>query len=338
MANAVEIRPWQPGDESSIVAGWNRIFPAQDGLRPRDLAYWQWQFRDNPSGPTEVAVAVADGRVVGQYACVPQRAVDEGMPMTIGLIADAFVLPEFRRAGGRPGLIIHLARALHGFYCGAQASRRAPGHSLLYGYPFPIWRIAQRYLGSEMVRDMDVLFREVATPGYASNEAPAEVVVEAAPSAGQAANELWAACSAEVRFGIVRDQAYLDWRFGAHPERDYTFFLARDAGSGVPRGLAVYSCGRYVVDAGILCDWLVPVADEAAELALLAALEERTRADARPVLLAVLPQPDPRFLRWQRRGFLVGPPSHFLVMNTFRHHVRHLRDRWFYTLGDSDLV
>ena len=333
----VEIRPYQAGDETSIVEGWNAIFPAQDGLRARDVAYWNWEFRDNPLAQTEVIVAIGDGGVVGQYACVPMRAVDEGQDTTIGLIVDAFVLPAWRRAGGRPGLIIHLARALHDAYCGPRATLSERGHSLLYGYPFPIWRIAQAYLDSEMVRDMDVLFREVTAPNFKAIRRPSDVVVERVDTP-EAADELWARCRAETRFGLVRDAAYLDWRYRRHPEKSYEFYVAKDAGDGRVRGLAVFGLGKYVVDAGIFCDWLVPFDDEPAERALLAACEERTLEAGVPAMLAVLPQNDPRFLRWQRQGFLVGPPSHFLVMNTFEHHVRWLRERWFFTLGDSDLV
>lgn len=338
MASELEIRPYRPGDETSIVAAWNAIFPQQDGLEPRDESYWAWQFRDNTVQRTEVIVACAGGSVVGQYASVPQRAVDEGKVVTIGLVADAFVLPAWRRAGGRPGLIVHLARELHRSYCGPRARRTERGHSLLYGYPVPIWRIAQRYLASEMVRDMDVLFVEPGSgegPSAASSRA---ITVEQGDAAVRAGDALWARVAPEVRFGIVRDSTYLDWRYARHPQRHYDFLLARDEATGEARGLAVYGRGAYAAnEAAIVCDWLVPVDDTAAEEVLLHALMQRARSDG-AVLLAVLPQMDPRFLRWQRRGFLVGPPSHFLVMNTFQHHVRYLRDRWFFTLGDSDLV
>ncbi len=313
------------------------MFPAQDGLAERDLAYWRWQFEQNTLARTEVAVAIAGGRVVGQYAAVPQRALDEGGEITTGLVVDAFVLPEYRRAGSRPGIIIHLARDLHDCWCGPRARLVDRGHSLLYGYPFPIWRIAQRHLASEIVRDMDVLFSEIAVPGFVPVASPNDVEVVEIDDVVAAADAVWASVVAETRFGLVRDGRYLDWRYVRHPQKRYRVFLARGA-DGVPRGLAVYHQGRYTVDAGIVCDWIVPAADEAAENALLAALQARAAEDGTPVLLSVFPQNDPRFLRWQRKGFLVGPPSHFLVMNTFGHHVRYLRDRWFFTLGDSDLV
>lgn len=345
MTTDLEIRSYQQGDEASIVEGWNEIFPAQDGIPPRDVAYWDWQFRNNPIGRPEIVVADVAGRIVGQYACVPQRARSEGQSTTIGLIVDAFVLPEYRRARGRPGLVIHLAQRLHELYCGPRAEcggqSDGAGHALLYGYPFPIWRIAQRYLASELVRDMDVLFREVTAPNVEpilpSDKVTIEIVRDAA-TLREIGDDVWKLCEADVRFGLVRDGAWLHWRYFSHPHHDYEIVLARDTESGAPRGLGVLRQGNYAVRAAICVDWVVPVDDEDAERSLLAWMHEHAKAVGESALLAHFPQQDPRFLRWQRRGFLVGPPSHFLVMNTFGHHVRWLRERWHQTLGDSDLV
>lgn len=345
MSVVPELRSYTPGDEASIVEGWNLIFPDQDGLPPRDLAYWDWQFRQNPVGRPEIIVAALGDRIVGQYACVPQRAVDEGRETSIGLIVDAFVLPEYRRALGRPGLVIHLAQRLHEVYCGPRAESGAlpggAGHSLLYGYPFPIWRIAQRYLDSEIVRDMDVLFREVRAPKLEPiHPVPGIEVVrlterDALVRAGDAC---WQEVATETSFGLIRDGAWLAWRYLDHPAHEYEILLARETASGAPRGIGVLRRGHYSVDASICVDWIVPAQDEAAECALLAQMHERTLEWGEHMLIAHFPQQDARFLRWQRRGFLVAPPSHFLVMNTFGHHVRWLRPRWFQTFGDSDLV
>lgn len=340
--NQPVIRPWAPGDETSILAAWNRIFPAQDGLPERDLDWWNWEFRDHPLHKTEVVVAEIDGQIVGQYAAIPLAALSEGQPTTLGCIVDAFVLPEFRRAGQRPGLIIHLARRLQELYCGPRAEQGHPGHALLYGYPVPIWRIAQRYLASEMVRDMDLLFRELSCPGFVPVPLPDGFLVEELQDEAELialADELWAQVAPGMRFGLVRDGAWFSWRYARHPGHRYRFLLVRDAASGSARGLAVWRRGPYAVpDAGIVCDCLCPSDDDAALTALVHGLERFGLEEGAPLLAAVFPQNHPFFLAFQRKGFLVGPPSHFLVMNSFGPHVRWLRDRWFFTLGDSDLV
>ncbi len=334
----IEIRTYKPGDEEALVRTWNAIFPEQDGSPERTLAEWKWAYLENPGGGPELGVGLVDGEIVGQYACFPMRAVKEGEDISLGQLVDAFVLPRHRRAGGRPGLVVHMAEHLHDSYGGPKASARHPGHELFYGLPVPIWRMAQRYLGGEIVRDLDVLFREIAVPSFRALPMPKDWTVEEICEKSPLLDDLWEKVRPEVRFGVVRDGAYLEWRYLKHPRVDYQLLLARDP-SGQPRGLAVFRNGTYVVpQGGLIVDWVVPHGDEEAELALLAAIEARAQAAELPVLVTVFPQNDPRFLRFQRKGFLVGPPTHFLGMKTYRLHVRWLRDRWFFTLGDTDLV
>jgi hypothetical protein len=161
MSSNLEIRPYRPGDEVAIVDAWNSIFPAQDGQAPRSLDSWRWAFAENPLRRCESVLAFVEGELVGQYASVPQRAINHGREATLGLVVDGFVHPGHRRAGGSPGLIVHLAHELHRRWCGPRATEIRPGHLLNHGYTTQLYRIAQRYLQSEMVRDMDLLFREL---------------------------------------------------------------------------------------------------------------------------------------------------------------------------------
>ncbi|HHI79138.1 MAG TPA: GNAT family N-acetyltransferase [Planctomycetes bacterium] len=338
----IEIRSYKPGDEEALVRTWNAIFPSQDGSAPRTLEEWRWAYLQNPGGGPEIGVGLVDGEIVGQYACFPMRALKEGAEISLGQLVDAFVLPQHRRAGGRPGLIVHMAEHLHDSYGGPRASARQPGHELFYGLPVPIWRMAQRYLGGEIVRDLDVLFREIAVPSFRPLPLPEGWTVERVPAGDPSLlpvlDQVWNKVAPEVAFGVVRDAAYLQWRYLHHPRVAYDLLLARDP-QGNPRGLGVFRSGAYVVpQGGLIVDWIVPREDEEADLALLSEMERRAGAKGLPVLVAVFAQNDPRFLRFQRTGFLVGPPTHFLGMKTYKLHVRWLRDRWFFTLGDTDLV
>lgn len=340
MTAPLTIRPYEAGDEHGILAGWNAIFPDQDGQDERGLDYWRWAFEQNNLGRTESIVALVDEgsgpRVVAQYASIPQRAVDQDEEVTIGLVVDGFVLPGYRRLAGPAGLIIALAKKLHECYCAPDPTLVQNGHVLTHGYTTKLYRTAKRNLGSEMVRDMDTLFREL---GAESLEMPRDLQVERRTSCCDDADEVWKLVRPEIRFGLIRDKRYLDWRYGSNPLHDYTFLVARDQSTAAPRGIAVYTKGDYGMPGiGILCDWISPASDDDAETALLSAAESLAREDAAPLLIAEFPQFDPRFLRWQRKGFLVGPPSQFLTMNTFKHNVLKLRETWYHTLGDSDLV
>jgi hypothetical protein len=84
MSSNLEIRPYRPGDEVAIVDAWNSIFPAQDGQAPRSLDSWRWAFAENPLRRCESVLAFVEGELVGQYASVPQRAINHGREATLG--------------------------------------------------------------------------------------------------------------------------------------------------------------------------------------------------------------------------------------------------------------
>ncbi|PIE24472.1 MAG: hypothetical protein CSA62_04120 [Planctomycetota bacterium] len=338
MSPSLEIRAYCPGDEQQIVDAWNAIFPGNDGQAPRKLDSWRWAFEQNPLHRCESVLAFVGGELVGQYACIPQRAIKGGQELSLGLIVDGFVLPGHRRAGGSPGLIVHLARELYRRYCGPAASDVEQGHLLTHGYTTQLYRIAQRYLQSEMVRDLDLLFRELHEPPLGLSDSAAELSIQVLTAPPEDTDELWSKVASEFSFALVRDRIWFDWRYTQRPGYEYELIAVRDA-AGTLRGLAVHRLGDYgLPGTGLICDWLVPGGDVDAELALLAALEEHSRAAGAVLLAAEFPQSDLRFLRWQRHGFLVGPPQQFLVMNSFGPSVLELRGSWFHTLGDSDLV
>ena len=356
---SIEVRPYRPGDEEAILACWNDIFPTADrAIAPRGPETFRWYFLENPvGGEPRIMLAWEGDRVVGQYAGCPIRALLEGRGEAVVVQAvDLMVRPSHRRMnlpdGGdqvvhftdlvkrgwraprrRPGLFVHLGRRYYERYCG-------PDKDLMtYGYAVPAWRIGNRFLGYEMVEGTMVLFRELQAAGF--TPAPATVggvTVAEAEEFGAEVDGLWRRCAPELSFALVRDRAYLEWRYRDHPEHSYRIFKARD-GEGRLRGLALYRRGDFIIPgAGLVVDWLVPGDEEEAAAALLGSLEQAALAEGCPVLAALFPSRSPWFLRFQRRGYLVRGTEYILGVVTFYRTADWLRERWYYTLGDSDLA
>ena len=70
------------------------------------------------------------------------------------------------------------------------------------------------------------------------------------------------------------------------------------------------------------------------------ATAERRASELGAAALATLFQHrDPRFLQFQRLGFLVYGTIYFQVVIPFDVHETHFyKEQWYHTLGDSDLV
>ncbi|MFK7741716.1 MAG: hypothetical protein AB8H80_15465 [Planctomycetota bacterium] len=331
MDSPITIRPYQPGDEATLLAGHNQIFPE------RSLAHWNWKFRDNPTGQihTMVAAHEQDG-VVGAYVTLPAHAQIEGKRRIIGQCVDLWVLPQHRRFGPRPGLFVNLALAHYEEWGGKGENQ----NSFHHGWPIATWRIGQKYLKYEMVRDWDFLFREMQPGGFAPRTVSDELEIVCVERFGEDVDELWADFAGETKLAVIRDQRYLNWRYADAHDASYELCECRERTSGKLRGIAVIAKRDFVVDnTCFLVDWMVPRDDEASTLALVAHAEQRANALGAHALATLFQHRDPRFLGFQKLGFLVYGTIYFQVVIPFDRHDTHFyKEEWYHTLGDSDLV
>jgi len=330
-----DIRPFEPGDEEAILATFNHVFGAGSAdFEPRTLADWRYAYTDNPSG-MRVWVAMKDGVCAAHYASQPYRTLVEGEERIFGQIIDSMVHPEHRRGLKRPGLFAEVAQRMLAATCG-------PDQDLVtFGLPIEAaWRMGKTFLRYELVRRQVVLALELG-PGF--TELPA--AVEPVAHAPDDARALFDRCAGDWSArgwgaAVIRDRAYLDWRFVANPRHEYDLLVTRGAG-GATSGFGAYRTGEWPIPgAGLVCDWLVPHDEPAAGEALCDGLVARARAAGAPVLLAILPPWDPWFARFQSWGFRVRS-LHYLMSgrdNDPRHHMAWLRDRWWYTFAEVDLV
>lgn len=328
-----DIRPLQPGDETSLLETFNLVFGANDpAFVPRTLAEWRWAFERNPAGQ-RVFVALHAGRVVAQYAALPVRMWIGGTERVFAQIVDSMVHPEHRSSAARSSLFVETARAFFAHYGG-------PAKDLVhFGWPTArALRVGERELGYTTLRTQLVLLRELETPRAAA-EPRASPAVELAQFDHQA-KWLWERCADSYRASAIRDAAYLNWRFVEHPGRIYVRHGVSDS-SGVLRGVC---CARRAELAGrkpwVIADWLVPPDEPAVGESLLdATLRSAGEAGASEIAVLV-PEWSAWFHWFQEHGFLAQATPYRTIARPFhpRFDLNWLRSNWWYQLGDSDLV
>jgi hypothetical protein len=331
MSDGITIRPYRPGDEAGVLAGHNRIFPA------RSMAHWLWKFRDNPTGQVHVMLAehATDG-IVGAYVTLPAPFLIEGKPRIVGQCVDLWVLPEHRRAGPRPGLFVNLALAHYEQWGGKGPTQ----NSFHHGWPIATWRIGQKYLRYEMVRDWDFLFRELPPGGLPPRATPGDLEVRAVARFGPDLDALWAEFAKSTQLSAVRDARYMNWRYADAHDAHYELHECRERATGRLRGVMVVALRDFVMpNTCFVVDWLAPADDADATVALVAAAERRADALRAGALVTLFQHRDPRFLGFQRLGFFVYGTIYFQVVIPFdAHETAFYKEHWYHTLGDSDLV
>jgi len=214
---------------------------------PRSLAYCRWQFLEGPAGPAAMRIIESEGRPVSLYVGTQKLLWVDGRVMPCFMIQDVLTHPDFR---GR-GFLNHMARAF-------LAEMNETG---IPGFTFPNKLSENSFRRTAWTELMPIPLRLAATRADAVT---AEFLLNPVESFGAEAAAIWAA--AGLRIGVLRDAAFLNWRY-ARPKAVYhRSLIDGDQGFMV---LKVYDRGTSRVVH--ICDLVV-------------------RAAARRLLLAVLTQ------------------------------------------------
>jgi len=325
-----EIRPFRPGDEDGIIATFNAAFGENNpSFVPRTRAEWDWAFARNPAGQ-RIWVAECEGVIAAQCAALPYRVLIDGKQASFTQGVDSMVHPDHRKGLRRPGLYVETARPFFEQFGGYGAD------ILHYGWPVePAWRIGRTFLGYEIVRTQTIHFRE---PLDGPREIPREV--ERLRTFGDEVSALYRRCHREWGTSIIRDAAYLDWRFIQHPRFRYHLFGVRGSG-GELRGYAITRRADWPVpNTALVMDWLVPTDEPEIGELLREALLAQARADGAAVVLAVFPDWSPWSLRFQDWGWRVHTSDYLLIgiIQDPRYDTWWLREHWWYQLAELDVV
>jgi hypothetical protein len=332
-----EIRPYRPGDETKILASFNQTFRevCGPGYVDRDLATWRWVYLQNPAGH-RIFVGQADGVIAGNYSGTPQRFHTSMGPRTFVHAVDSFVLPEHRAGLKRPGLFLSIAEPWFD-------DVRARGDAMIYGYPVKqAERIGSKYLGYRRVRSIDYLARSASEGAI---DRPADVECVLVRELGDEVDALSARFLSTKSCALIRDRAYLQWRWLAAPNAGelYEVWTARRAGELV--GVMVLRPFHELLPgACTIADWCVPDADTVTTDALLAVATARARALGRAHVMAVFAEPSVEAKALLARGFVARSSAEWheriLMHRTFDPSLPEewLIASWWYTIGDSDLV
>jgi hypothetical protein len=224
--DAFTIRPYEPGDETSILELFARAFNHR-----RDLAHWRWKYRDAPYGNLRISVAVdVAGRVIAHYAGYPvhfhRRSTDRRETLTAYQIGDTMTLPEARGIGRRSTSV--LARTARHFYEHFCAGRVAFNFGFNVG---GIQKFAMRFLNAERVEAVPFWSRERAAGRRPAAPWWRRFVDRLTVETVEAVDPTWDAFFHEVApayaFLAAREARYVRWRYLQRPDVPYLVLAVR---------------------------------------------------------------------------------------------------------------
>lgn len=227
-------------DAPRIAALLRRSFPDN----PKgDLDVLLWQYWQSPFGPPVVWLWEDRGEVVGHYTVIRYAGRLDGRPATLGVGVDAAVDPAYqgRRLFGPMAARLYADSADQGI----AAVLCYPNDSSVRG----IGRVGWRELGLLRTHLLPLepawFARRLHLPGpvvgavlpLLRRRAPAGIQVQEDAAPDPRADGLWRQREATVGSGVVRDLAWLTWRYVQRPGGGYRYFAAQR--EGVLVGVAV---------------------------------------------------------------------------------------------------
>ena len=278
------VRPAAEEEFPRLIALFNRVFRWD-----KDARTFRWKYLDNPHGRAVVwvAEAPASGEIVGSLAFVPRRIRVGGKTFVTFLASDGMVLEEWQRKGifvRLLGIMFERSWEREAPFVTAFTGRRSVPGLLRTGWktvgtilemelPLRGRRLFRRVLHrlpaleGPLGRAGDVLLERGAA-GRLLRRRPASRVVRVErfdEDLARAGEEALAA----VEAAMVRDRAFLDWRYVDNPTQRHTCWGAyregRAAGYMVmeARGEAAYVTDLLAADPEVRADLLARAVQEA---------------------------------------------------------------------------
>lgn len=242
------IRPYRPGDEAHLLPLFERVFG-----RAIAEAHWRWKLKQQPSPVENVWLAVDGDKPIFQYAGIPTRYQLSAGEITAMVSVDTMSDPDYRRQG----LLTKVGRFTYDAW-------REGGIPFVIGLPNQQWGSRTQALGwlplfplQWLVRPLypeALVARRLKLPaalarprllsalwhgwGKLTLRPHSTIQLRQLRQAEPVLNQLWQRYPADGSFSIVRDAAWVGWRYLASPTYPYQVWLAERAGE--PVGYAVY--------------------------------------------------------------------------------------------------
>jgi len=242
----------------------------EDAYPRIDSGIWRWQYARHYLGPPRVAVARAEGRIVGLQPSIRQETWWRGTRALAYQLCHVVTHPGYRRRGIFSALIEAFAR-----------DAEQQGACCVYTFPNRLsYPGFQRVPSWEHPFSLSLMVRMAIGGGRFPRGSTSTSVGQPIERFDASVDDLGAAIATRYPTGRVRDHRYLNWRYMDHPHRPYVCLGLRDG----PHWRAV-AIGRLVQWSGVRVGLIVEMLGDSASLdVVLAGLENRLAQGGAAVL------------------------------------------------------
>lgn len=209
----------------------------------RNKQFWDWKFLQRTKSAYSMAVAKDDGRIVGQIGVVNYQARICGTEVPIYQDQDILILEDYRKGRSfykmekqaRNGMRA-LNNLVFDYGFSIELTRKISTRTLGFTDVAPItklvqiWSLEPYLFQRTKSRLLSSLVAAISNPllwlrnKKAKSRLPQGWRVEQIARFDERFDTLWDSCKDEFPIAVIRDMAYLNWRYIDCPVQDYTTF------------------------------------------------------------------------------------------------------------------
>jgi GNAT superfamily N-acetyltransferase len=237
------IRAYRDGDEEGILELWKAVYSDMQFDREKWLRWWRWMYKENPAGNGWIWLAEDEGKIVGHEALIPIVVKIGNRIVKVAQAVDLMVHPDYRYQG----MFLKLERtalneAEHkGLRITIGFSNKAAyqGHIKLGWFAIgrmswlikPLnWvnaiklKVKNRFLQVVLATGAGLVFNEIF---WRIQKAPVikGFTITQITSFDERFDEFWSRICDQSQIMVVRNKAYLNWRYST-PDANYSVFAA----------------------------------------------------------------------------------------------------------------
>jgi hypothetical protein len=328
------------------------------------MDWWMWQHKQNPAGQAYINVAELQGEenIIGHECYVPLRIK---IGDSIGLIAvsvDNMVHPDYRGLGvykqvrKKARELRHQNRYdfIYNFNNDIAYRINLPmGTKLLYEKaplwikPLDIEKFIHKYFANS--RFIAHLFTPIGKViiklGDRSGTSPIYSKVSEVKEIDDRFNTLWQQASFLHPIMLVRDRAYLDWRYIKRPDANYTIYISEQNGR-----LLGFVVLRVTQNNGLQMGWIADILTHSPDMQIVSDLIDQAvkyfKMLGVDTIMCTLPLKTYLTSSLRRFGFLfaskwqrgINPITISPITSAYPESFLLNPNNWYLTRGDSDLI
>lgn len=242
------VRPYELSDEASVLELWRAAFG-----HPMDVRLWRWKYHTPPFGRNILLCFAPDNQPVIFYAGLPYVGLWKERPVRLLHITDSMSHPAYRGTiGGRKGLFVQTTERFFVQY-GDHVDTDA-----MYGFP------GERHfkLGALLLRYRAIarrpLYFKIAVTHPQLKIQPFRGFLSKVTASHPHLNTIHRKLSDFYPLAILRDTAFLTWRFQSHPLHTYSIYACTTLLKGTVKGYIVLRDRDATQPESVIVDMFMP--------------------------------------------------------------------------------